>query len=63
MNFKHFRNLRLAPALSYHPQRFFLLNRRERELRVAPSAFRPGARNAQLRAFLDHLALKLRETR
>jgi hypothetical protein len=38
---KQFRNFRLAPAFpafGYHPQRFLLLNRCEREFRVAPSA-------------------------
>jgi hypothetical protein len=63
MDSEQFRNFRLASALSYHPQCFLLLNRREREFRIAPPAFGPGARNPELRALLDHLTLKLRETR
>jgi hypothetical protein len=63
MDPEQFSNFRLAATFSYHSQRFLLLNWRKREFSVTPPAFCPGARNAQLRSFLDHLALKLRETR
>jgi hypothetical protein len=63
VNAEHLGDFRLAPTFGYHPQRFLLLNRRERELRVTPSAFGPSARNPELRPLLDHQALKLRETR